>query len=554
MKSANEKRSMPASSLAMLRTMHNSEKRLWREGGRCMKQLVLFAMLLSLDACAHTGSPTQKEIEEKGKQFSSLSSSKSVAVLNDPYVGVSAVPIKDDEKSAASLNTHVTLRQHGRLADIAATISDMTDISVQIGADPAPLANSGGKSGSSPDGASPLPDALSVPSALAAPIQISYEGPLKGLLDQLAIASGYGWDFDEKTMTVVFSRLMVRTFAILGAPGKRSYKDQITNMSKEKTQSSIGGSNVNSTVSTSDTSSQTNQTNTTDFSFDIWADTEKAIKGMLSKEGSVVSNQAAGTITVRDYAQNVRQVGAYIAETNKRLSRQVALTVHVWALEVNDANEAGLELQALFANDDVSIVAGGALTALNAASTASATIISGKLKSSSGVLKALKEYGNATQVTSGGGLVLSNQPIPIQAIKRIAYLAGSSVSNNEYGQTTEITPGEVTTGFAMTLIPNILDRRRVMLQYTINLSSLDELSEFSTSDLKVQLPRTSSRAFSQRSTLQMGQTLILAGFQDQAQQIANSLGLFKLGRSADFKKTILVVTIEVEAAGGGTED
>ena len=120
--------------------------------------------------------------------------------------------------------------------------------------------------------------------------------------------------------------------------------------------------------------------------------------------------------------------------------------------------------------------------------------------------------------------------------------------------TTEITPGEVTTGFAMTVIPHILDRRRVLLQYTINLTSLDELTEFTTGDIRVQLPKTSTRAFSQRSSMQLGQTLVLAGFQDQTQKLANSLGLLNFGRGAKYGKTLLVITIEVEAAGNGTED
>ncbi|WP_304736685.1 secretin N-terminal domain-containing protein [uncultured Desulfovibrio sp.] len=506
-----------------------------------------------LFGCAHKGAPDQELIENKGRDFTTLSRSRAVDVVAEPYVGVKAVPIRADEQSQAALNTHVTLRKRGTLGVIAASIADLTPLTVQVGADPAPLTGgqkkSGGQSGN-PD----LPDLLDVPgSGPSRLLQISYEGPLRGLLDNVAIASGYGWDFDARTNTVVFSRLSVRTFTILGAPGKREYKDNITNKSRESTRSSIGGSNVNATVASSDTSSQTAQANTTDYKFDIWADTEKAVKALLSPEGSVVGNQAAGTITVRDRAENIRQVSAYIAEINRRLSRQVALTVHVWALEVTDENEAGLDFQMLFANDDISIVA-GSLASLGSPSSASATIVSGKLKNSTGVLKALKEWGNATQVTSGGGLILSNQPVPIQAIKRIAYLAGSSSSQSDYGQTTEITPGEVTTGFAMTIIPHILDRRRVLLQYSINLSSLDELTEFSTSDLTIQLPKTSTRAFSQRSTMQMGQTLVLAGFQDQTQQLANSLGLLNFGRGARYGKTLLVITIEVEAAGGGTED
>lgn len=520
---------------------------------RFFRGIAFFLLGVILFGCAHKGAPDQELIENKGRDFTTLSRSRAVDVVAEPYVGVKAVPIRADEQYQAALNTHVTLRKRGTLGAIVASIADLTPLTVQVGADPAPLTGgqkkSGGQSGN-PD----LPDLLDVPgSGPSRVLNISYEGPLRGLLDNVAIASGYGWDFDARTNTVVFSRLSVRTFTILGAPGKREYKDNITNKSRESTRSSIGGSNVNATVASSDTSSQTAQANTTDYKFDIWADTEKAVKALLSPEGSVVGNQAAGTITVRDRAENIRQVSAYIAEINRRLSRQVALTVHVWALEVTDENEAGLDFQMLFANDDISIVA-GSLASLGSPSSASATIVSGKLKNSTGVLKALKEWGNATQVTSGGGLILSNQPVPIQAIKRIAYLAGSSSSQSDYGQTTEITPGEVTTGFAMTIIPHILDRRRVLLQYSINLSSLDELTEFSTSDFTIQLPKTSTRAFSQRSTMQMGQTLVLAGFQDQTQQLANSLGLLNFGRGARYGKTLLVITIEVEAAGGGTED
>lgn len=517
-------------------------------------QTTLFLLGALFFGCAHKGAPDQELIESKGRDFTTLSRSRAVDVVAEPYVGVKAVPIRADEQSQAALNTHVTLRKRGTLADIAATIADLTPMTVQVGVDPAPLGGADSQKKGKSDTGLDLPDLLNVPgSGTSRVLNISYDGTLRGLLDHVSIASGYGWDYDSRTNSVVFSRLTVRTFTILGAPGKREYKDNITNKSKETTRSSIGGSNVNQTVATSDTSSQTAQSNTTQYAFDIWADMEKAVKALLSPEGSVVGNQAAGTITVRDRAENVRQVGGYMVEINKRLSRQVALTAHVWALEVTDENEAGLDLQVLFANDDISVAA-GSLSALGGAGTATATVVSGKLKNSTGVLKALKDWGNATQVTSGGGLILSNQPVPIQAIQRINYIAGSSTSQSDYGQTTEITPGEVTTGFAMTVIPHILDRRRVLLQYSINLSSLDELSEYSTNDLTIQLPKTSTRAFSQRSTMQMGQTLVLAGFQDQTQKLSKSLGLLNFGSGAKYARTLLVITIEVESAGGGTED
>ena len=516
---------------------------------------LLSTLLLGvLVGCAYKGAPTHEDVEARGKEFTTLSRSKAVEVVAEPYVGAKAVPIRAGAQSAPELATHVTLRMRGTLPRIAAGISDLTPLTVQVGADPAPLTPAKAPA-PTPGAPADLPGLLDVPSSgVGTILNVSYEGTLRGLLDHVSVVSGYGWDYDAKAKTVVFTRLTVRTFTLLSAPGKQEYKGQITNKSRETSSSgSIGGGGVNQTVSTADTSSQTMQSNTTQYAYDVWVDTEKAVKALLSPEGSVVGNQATGTITVRDRAENVRQVATYIADINQRLSRQVALTVNVWALEVSDDAEAGIDLQAIFANDDVSIVA-GSLSSLGGPSTASATIVSGKLKGSTGVLRALKEWGKASQVTSGGGLVLSNQPVPIQSIKRIAYLAGSSSTQSEYGQTSEITPGEVTTGFAMTIIPHILDRRRVLLQYSINLSSLDELTEFSTNDLTVQLPKTSTRAFSQRSQMQMGQTLVLAGFQDQTQQLANSLGLLNFGRGRQYAKTLLVITIELEAAGGGTED
>lgn len=519
---------------------------------RIMRLLSTLLLGVILVGCAYKGAPTHEEVEAKGKEFTTLSRSKAVEVVAEPYVGAKAVPIRAGAQSAPELATHVTLRMRGTLPRIVAGISDLTPLTVQVGADPAPLTPAKTPTPGAP--ADLLPDLLDVPSGgLGTVLNISYEGTLRGLLDHVSVASGYGWEYDAKAKTVVFTRLTVRTFTLLSAPGKQEFQGQITNKSKETSNASIGGGGVNQTVSTADTSSQTMQSNKTQYSYDVWVDTEKAVKALLSPEGSVVGNPASGTITVRDRAENVRQIAAYIADINQRLSRQIALTVNVWALEVSDDAEAGIDLQAIFANGDVSVVA-GSLSSLGGPSTASATIVSGKLRNSTGVLKALKEWGHATQVTSGGGLVLSNQPVPIQSIKRIAYLAGSSSTQSEYGQTSEITPGEVTTGFAMTIIPHILDRRRVLLQYSINLSSLDELTEFSTQDLTVQLPKTSTRAFSQRSQMQMGQTLVLAGFQDQTQQLANSLGLLNFGRGRQYAKTLLVITIELEAAGGGTED
>lgn len=508
---------------------------------------LLLTALLFLSGCAvkDGGAPTVQQVEAKRDQLTELSSSKTVSIAEHPYLGAKPIVRQTDGEDIPVLNSSVTLKQRGTLSEIAASLSTIAPLSAQVSDtdadDPQPTKQS-----------SELPalDDLGLPplASMSGLIDVSYTGSLRGLLDTISSLSGYGWDYDAKTNRITFSAMQVRTYTIMAAPGVITYDSQVSNKSKERTSgSSISSSSINSTVSSGDTSSQTSQVHTSKIEMDIWKEIETAVKGLLSKRGTVSINQAAGTVTVRDSYTRLRDVTAYINSINARLSRQVAITVRVWALELTDASSAGLNLQALFENNDVSVVA-GSLGDLGSASTAAVSVVKGKLKGSSGTIKALKEWGRATQLSSAGGLLMSNQPLPVQAIKRHAYLAGMTLATSEYNQTSEITPGEVTTGFAMTIIPHILPDRRVILQYTVTLSALDSMEKIDREQVYVQLPQVSTRSFAQRSKMKMGQTLVLAGFEQSSQNLGNSLGVLNTSRDADFSKTLLVVTIELESA------
>ena len=502
---------------------------------RYLPLLLVAFVFLSGCAVKNGGAPTPEQVEARRDQLNELSSSKTVSIAEHPYLGAKPIVRQTDGEDIPVLNASVTLKQKGTLSEIAASLSTIAPLSAQVSDtdadDPQPT-----KQSSSPE--LPALDDLGLPPlAMSGLIDVSYTGSLRGLLDTISSLSGYGWDYDAKINRVTFSAMQVRT-----------YTSQVSNKSKERTSgSSISGSSINSTVSSGDTSSQTSQVHTSKIEMDIWKEIETAVKGLLSKRGTVSINQSAGTVTVRDSYTRLRDVTAYIDSINARLSRQVAITVRVWALELTDASSAGLNLQALFENNDVSVVA-GSLGDLGSASTAAVSVVKGKLKGSSGTIKALKEWGRATQLSSAGGLLMSNQPLPVQAIKRHAYLAGMTLATSEYNQTSEITPGEVTTGFAMTIIPHILPDRRVILQYTVTLSALDSMEEIDREQVYVQLPQVSTRSFAQRSKMKMGQTLVLAGFEQSTQNLGNSLGVLNTSRDADFSKTLLVVTIELESA------
>ncbi|MGE4538400.1 MAG: pilus assembly protein [Desulfovibrio sp.] len=536
---------------------------------------LLFVLALAAGGCAKMNHQVDP-IERQGEKFREQSRSRTVEVVDGPYLGAKATPLRSSTNPI--LSKQVMLRRKGTLASIAAAISELSSLPVQVAADQedlkkaippeaghasaaqasAPSAPAGGQSvnmdleallqGGGKGGGSLAVSGLGF--GVGKVLSVSYEGTLRGLLDQVAALSGYGWDFDEKNNNVTFAHMLVRTFTILGAPGKVSYENKLTNKSKENASTGISSSLVSQPVSREDTSAQTAQTSGTSLTFDVWADTEKAVKALLTPKGVVVVNQAAGTITVRDTPESVRRVGTYVDELNTRLSRQVALTVRVWSLKVTDDAELGFNIQTLFQNADVSDVSltAGSLGEIGSINTATATIVSGRLKDSSAVLKALRQWGKATQVTSAGGLVMSNQPVPVLSIERHAYLAGMGKSTTDYGQTTEITPGEVTTGFAMTVIPHILDQRRVILQYNINNSTLDQMKEITTADVTIELPQQSTQALAQRSMMKMGQTLVLCGFEKESNDTSNALGITNTSHTGNYGRTLLVITIEVESA------
>lgn len=514
---------------------------------RYLSLLLIAFVFLSGCTVKNGGAPTQMQVEAKRDQLTELSSSKTVSIVGQPYLGAKPI-VRESGEEIPVLGKNVTLKQEGTLSEIAASLCTITPLSAQVveadGEDVQPA---------KPAASEPPLDDLGLPSLTtshggAGQLAVSYTGSLRGLLDTIASLSGYGWDYDAKTNRVTFSATQVRTFTILSAPGLVSYDSQISNKSRERTSgSSISASGVNSTVTSGNMGSQTSQTLKNKLEYDVWREIENGVKALLSKRGTVSVNQGAGTITVRDSFSRLQDIAAYISALNARLARQVAITIRIWALEVSDTSEGGVNLQALFENNNVSVVA-GSLTDLGSTSSAAVSIVHGKLKGSSGTVRAMKEWGKATQLTSGGGLMMNNQPLSVHATTSRSYPAGMSLSTSDYNQTSEITPGEVVVGAVVTIIPHILDNRRVILQCNSTLSSLDGMKEIATDDINLEFPIVSNRSFSQRSRMKMGQTLVLAGFEQSRQAAQNTFGFLNVGRDADYSKTLLVVTIELESA------
>lgn len=486
---------------------------------RKLASSLLICTLFALCACSvQNPKVTEQDILAKGEDLRNLAASQSVSVVNEPYLGATTSALSEADKTLAR---HMSLSLSGTLADVCAAAAPLTNLAWQI-----------------EDGNA---DTLR---------RVRYSGSLENFCRYLASLYGYEWRFDEATQSILFSHTGTRTFTLLAAPGKVLYKNQITNQNKENNTASGGA--LGQTVNASDISSQTAQNNSTDLAVDVWNEALNTIKGLLSKTGTVTANAASGTVTVTDTAPMLRRVESFVHDFNKKLSRQVAVEVRVWQLNVSDESDFGLNLQALFEDQNLLLSSGATLAnvASDTAGELAATITGGKLKGSQATLKALSTFGKTTLVTSGSGVTMNNMPLPIQNTTKDTYLASMSLNTNDYGQTSQIVPGEITTGFAMTVIPHILDRRSLILQYNASLTAKDAMREYSNDTVKVEMPTVSTRAFSQRVTMQMGQTLVLAGFEQESHGKDSTFGLLAAGRSGQYGRNLIIITISVESKPG----
>lgn len=482
--------------------------------------LLLMASLLT--GCAGMRHPHEPAAQSNMAKAEEQSSSQVVTSLDAPYLG--GVPVLRQKRFYLAMSEQVTFRRTGTLDEqCAALASVLPDVKLRVDR-----------------GVSAMDKEGNALYQHQTPFSINFQGELHHLLDLMATKSGAEWDCDAQGIT--FSLFQTRTFIVYASLGQVNYDNTITSKSKETSGSDIIGSSSGESSS----ESQTAQTNRERAQFDTLKEVETAVKDMLSPAGSVSSNRAASSITVSDTPAVIRRVAKMVDDYNLRLSRQVALTVRVWQIEISENSNAGIDLSPSISSGSVAI--GGVPLNLGT-SGFSATLLDGSGKGSKALFDALYSSGKATLLKASSGITMSNQPMPVQIVKNKTILAKVSRDTSEYSESTTIEPGDLTYGFSMTVIPLILDRRRLILQYNLALSSLDAMEEFTTNDIKVQLPELSTKSFRQRVHMQMGQSLVLAGFQNDELSTDGSAGLLSFGASRQHSRTMIVITIDAESIG-----
>jgi type IVB pilus formation R64 PilN family outer membrane protein len=379
----------------------------------------------------------------------------------------------------------------------------------------------------------------------AGEIRIVYPtGTLKGLLDTAASRFGVSWRYMNGT--VQFYYLDTRTFQITAIPGDSTTAATVASGTSADasvaTGTNVSGGTANNSQNTAVSSK-----------LSVFASIEKSIAAMLTTSGQVVASPATGTITVTDTPDSLERVTQFVDTQNKALSRQVMISVTVLSVSLNNGDSLGLNWNLVYGDLFRKYGITNSYTSDPGATSFSAAILntaSSKFAGTSVIVDALATQGRVRKETTASVATLNNQPVPVQVAKQTSYLKSSESTNTpNVGSSTTLTPGTVTSGFNMTVLPHVLSNGTVMLQFSTDMSNLRRIRSVTSDRSTIETPELDTRNFLQRVAMKSGETLVISGFEQvedgiDQQGVGSPMNyVFGGGRKTSSAKEVIVILI-----------
>lgn len=385
---------------------------------------------------------------------------------------------------------------------------------------------------------------------------MNYTGDIRGALDNLAIQADYAYTIEGNQ--IVWSDFVTKTMNVSFMPGTSAY----TVGSSGAQDSGRGQATAISTLNDS-------QKSTFEGSTSIWNDLKASLDNLKSKEGTVSVSEATTTVMVHDHPSNVRAIENYVKQLNREMSRQVELKIKVLQMELNEDHQYGIDwelaqraLNTPFGlNGD--LLANTSIVGTGVSQMTPTTLTIGNAAGSHAIIKALGQQGKISIITEPTVTTLNNQTAEVRITKDTSYLEQSETSMATEGSSSNsITPGVVTEGFTLYVLPKI-EGRQIYLQISSAISVLqridtinnlgqtnvavDPTSTGGQDIITIQIPSIAEKRFNMRSSVRDGQTLIIAGYKQLQDQTSSSsmFGSTALGARASGQsniETILLIT------------
>lgn len=448
-------------------------------------------------------------------------------------------------------------RRGGRSAPAIKPPSGMPPLSLPPGAPGMP---GDASVGDGARGASATPRAVFQVDPAGGGVRITYaNGSFKGLLDTAAARFGVSWKYADGV--IQFFHTQARTFQISAVPGDSTFTASVTSGAASTGGVSGGGSGGGSSGGSGGSAvSASNSQNTGVASkLSVYTGIESAIKVMLSPHGKVLASPATGAITVVDTPDSLDRIATYIDNENKALSRQIVINVTVLSVSLNRGDEYGIDWNLVYNGLDrrFGIKNTFANSSTNAVGFSAAIMGNSKFSGSEVMMKALSDQGKVRRQTTASVVTLNNQPVPVQVARQTTYLQSSQTSIvAQVGTTSSLIPGVVTSGFNMSILPHVLTNGTVMLQFSIDISTLRGIRTITSNNNRIESPELDTRNFLQRVSMKSSETLVISGFEQTDENVDNrGVGspkniLLGGGLKANSNKEVIVILITPVAVAG----
>jgi type IVB pilus formation R64 PilN family outer membrane protein len=464
------------------------------------------------------------------------SASGATSMVKGIWLGGKTIPFKHDLALPAIFYERKNFlfpKERMTLAQAAERFRDVTGIPVRLAPD---VYRTGGQGGASRPAAVPVAPtlpALPGTSAGAAAVVATAAAPSDGvssgsivmnettvpvaMLDHMVAPEGLSWEFKDGVVTV--QRFVTRTFVVKSSPGASTFSFSSGKKNASTSGSASGGIN---------TGFSSESTVASEGKSDPLASILALVQGVLTSDGRAIPSTSSGTIVVVDSKDGVERASKIIERENDILTRQANFKVEVLSFTESDDDQSGVDVNGVFSNLSKF---GGTLMAPTSvvSSTAGAlglNVLTGNGRSvsnfdgSRAVVQALSEFGKVATVHNVTVSTRNRTQTPLAIQTQTVYLAQTTpgtASNGGVASSPGLTPGTVTTGFNITLQPNILDSNQISLQMQIGLIDLLDMKTLTsgsgTGQQSIEAPQSGGFEFKQDVFLRPGQTAILSGYE-----------------------------------------
>ncbi|MFX1739869.1 type II secretory pathway protein [Paraburkholderia sp. A1RI_3L] len=334
---------------------------------------------------------------------------------------------------------------------------------------------------------------------------------------------GLDWSFDGSTITI--SRFVTRMFQIAAIPGKVSIESKMSKGTDTSTGNQSTGSTGGASTDTGAFTAVTSSGRKGDF--DQIALIESELKQLASPMGKLTVNPQSRLVMVYDTKEAADRMGELLRHENAISTRQVMLRVRTIQIALNRGTQSGVNADVVFN----SIQGGLAKWAVSFASPTSLASGGGTVglsvlqpnapfSGTNAVINALNQYGRTVSDNTISKLTLNGLPVSVANFHSDDYLHSTSPSTGSLTATSGgvpgLTPGTLTTGDFLHILPAVNDHNQIVLAYWRDSSKQN--GPFTSASVgsgqtqqAIQLAHTVGSKDDETIALSDGQTVVLYG-------------------------------------------